>query len=223
MKKFLITLGVLCAFSTVTKAQPLESDLRSKTIVLHSSWTVAAGISTNTVLVSLSSTTVWPNPTLETGYVNVNNLYIATDKLETSSVTVKVGVVTYIDSSTGSVKYFASMSAINPSTTTVRTLFYQSDNSFKSLKVIPATPNTGLDGITPYFISNDILSGSTLFQTDVMLPAVNGRNSGMIFTSTGTVGNVFPGLGDIILSINNMDATNAIAVLLDMTYHYEAR
>jgi len=222
IKKAIVFAFTLLTFTAISKAAPQESDLRSKTIMLHSTWTVAAITSTNTILVSLSSSTVWPNPTNQTGYINVTHARITYDKLTTSSCTAKIGVVTYVDTSTGSVKYFFSaQNGIGPAST--NSVTFENDNSLRNLKVIPATPNSGFDGTTPYFISNDILSGSTLIRssgTVTMLPAVNVRNGGFGFASFG---NATPGLGDIILSINNLDATNSIGVIVDLLYHYDSR
>lgn len=207
-------------FLRLAHAGQLESDLRTKTIQLHYTQLVAVNTSTNIVLISVSSTTYWPNPTAETGYININNLYIQVDKVAASTSTVKVGVVTYVDTSTGSVKYFAVLSSSKSVSNNLNNYFYESDNSFRCLKVISATPNSGFDGTTPFLISNDIVSGSTLFQSDVVLPAVDVTNGGMFSPSSG---NIAPGLGDIVASIFNPDVTNNIVVTIDMEYHYNSR
>lgn len=196
-------------------AAPVESDLRSKTVQVHYTITPAAATSSHTVLIDLSSTTVWPNPTGQTGYVNITGIRVNVDKLAASTCTVKLGVVTWVNESSGTVKYFYDLLSAKNVSNTGNSVLSQTDNSFRCLKVIPGSNSNVLNGKTPYLISNDLLSSSTAIQTGVLLPSVNSANGGP--------GTTYPGVGDIIASVVNHDGTNTISVSVDLMYHHDSR
>ena len=217
MKKFLFSLFVVGFLfgPRWAMAAPVEADLRSKTVQLHCAITPTANSSSHTVLIDLSSSTVWPNPTGQTGYVNITGIRASVDKLAASTATVKLGVVTYVNASSGTVKYFFDLLNSKNVSNTLNGVVSQTDNSFRCLKVIPGTNSNVLNGTTPFLISNDLLSSSTAIQTDVALTAIN--------TANGGAGTTYPGLGDIVLSVVNSDGANTINVTVDLMYHYDAR
>src|SRR6185436_1218852 len=79
-------------------------EVPDKAVVVHSSVTVAAAVtSTNSILVDLSDTVNYPHK--ETGELNLDSIRVDIDKIAASTCTVKIGVVNYVDTSTGSVTW----------------------------------------------------------------------------------------------------------------------
>ena len=210
MKKILFGFIGLVLCGGILSAAPRESDLRSKTMVVHSTFTLAVNVTTNVVLVDLSDTVNFPHD--ETGYINITGIKVQFDKLAASTCSVRLGVVTHVNASTGSVKYFYEMSTLgNVNNTNI----YQSawtDNQFRCLKVIPSTTQD-TEGSTPYLTSNSEMRGSTIFQNDVNLPSFY----------SWPVSNSSPGVGDIIATARNLSASATIVVNIDLLYHSDSR
>lgn len=211
MKKFLAFL-ILFGCAAIAKAEgPFESMSRDKTMILHSTRTIAVGttvaFTTYTILVDLSSTTIFPHK--ETGQFDITRIDILVDKLAASTGTIKVGVVTAVNTTTGSVTFFARNSfEKNVSNTTNLLTFNLEESSIKAKADAPAPGGVNV-GTTPFIYSNDNLNESTLFQTDVNLPTPNAFAT--------------PGVGDIILYASNNDVTNTYNVIATVYYHTHQR
>lgn len=179
-------------------------EVPDKAVEVHYRLDVAANITTNTIVIDLSDTTNWPHK--ETGELNLDSVRLNIDKVAASTVTVKLGVVTYVDSSTGCVTWFTLLSSSqNVSNTNVYS-FTNYMPTFIKCRVNPGT-SAGANGTTPYIFSNDTTLGSTIFQNDVVLPT--------------PAGNAAPGTGDIVMQVSQ--AGTATVVILDLVYHSNQR
>lgn len=192
-------------------ALSIEEYTKDVTVRVHYNLAVAAATtSTAAVIIDLSDTTNWPHKMYSgsVGFLSISTIRAEVDKVAASTFTLKIGVVTAVDTSTGSVKWFATCSnALNVSNTNNVPMIF-TNNQLNDLKVIAPTPNSGLDGTTPFLLSSDVTSGSTIYQTDVPLP------------SPVAGGSTAPGIGDIVMSYTK-DATNANNVTIDLWYHAE--
>lgn len=202
LKKYGLLLACLITFAGISHAGIFDAD----TPQVRYRLSVAADTSTNTVVVDLSNTTNWKHK--ETGEINFDVLRLSLDKLALSTCTVKLGVVNFINTSTGSVTWFFSkevgMSTSTASSENRDFNDYRPDSI--RLRVDPAsTPDT--DGSTPYILSNDTTSGSTTYQTDINLPS--------------PVGNTAPGAGDLVMLVTN--GTGALVVNFELLYHTRRR
>lgn len=206
-KRSLLVAFIVGAFFTVRPAHAwIFQEVPDKAVTVHYRLSVAAGVSTDTVVISLSSTTVWPHK--ETGEINLDAIRLDVDKVAASSGTVKLGVVNYVDTATGTVTWIWSREfAKNVSNTDV-SRFNSYLPCFLKLRVNPN--GYGVDGSLPYIFSSTKAAGSTTFQSDVVIP------------SPANV-SIAPAVGDLILEVVNSDGTNAIVVTVDLTYHSNAR
>lgn len=167
--------------------------------------TVAANtISTSSVIISLSSSTdgsVYPHRFNRELQIRGVKIYV--DKLAASTCTVKLGVVTYVDVSSGSVTYFTGVSNERNVSNTLNEQLYYLDNLAHNLHVDPLVPVTTVDGKTPYLLSNDTLSKSTAFNNTTAIPATSGV--------------IIPKVGDLILTVSNGNA--AVDVYIEVMYY----
>ena len=199
---FVSALFALCA---PARAWVFE-EVPDKNVTVTYRLAVAANVSTAAVLVDLSDTTNFPHK--QTGVLNISSIQIEIDKAAASTTTVKIGVVNFVDSSTGSVTWFRRVEALaNVSNTNVE-LFRSYTPNFLKLRVNPAgTPLT--DGSTPFLLSNDITTGSTIYQNDVALP------------SPISTGGSVPGVGDLVLFAQTY--TGAVTITVEVQYHADKR
>ena len=138
--------------------------------------------STSVILIDLSDSTNFPHS--QTGYANITNLRVNVDKVAGSTMTIKVGVLSAVSGTVGTVEWFYSKIL---DADTVGT--HQVENINYAPGVIRTYVNSS--GATPYILSSDATTGSTVYQTDVGLPTTN-----------ATGGAVFPAVGDIILRVD---------------------
>lgn len=208
MKKFLVALSLLlCPFS-IRAALTDPQVIQEKTYVVHYATTVAALGTQYFDLISLSTTpTLFPHTAMipqDTGEIDINYINISVDKAAASTETVKLGVITAINTSTTSITYFFN----NPSQLNVSNTNVLSGSNFSPAfyrtKVKPSTPNVGA---TPYILSNDNDNNSTVI------------NSSTTYLSSPLGVSVTPGLGDIIMKVINGSAI--INVVVDVWYHAE--
>lgn len=192
-------------------ALSIEDNSKDVTVRCHYALTVAAATaSTAAVVIDLSDTVNYPHKIYSgsTGFLSISSVRVEVDKVAASTFTFKLGVVDAIDTSTGSVKWFLSdTNSLNVSNTN-NTSFIFTNTQLTDLKVIPPVPNSGVDGTTPFIISNDSTSGSSIYQTDVVLP------------SPIPAGGVAPGLGDLVFSYAK-DSTNVNNVTIDVWYSWQ--
>lgn len=205
-------------------AAELESDIRSKTVKLNYALSLPGSLgSTTTLVISLSSVTVGTNgslvtissqtawPHIDTGHVNITGIRCFVDKLPLSSATIKLGVVTAVNTSSGNVKNFYSFVRSSSSVSDNYESIWLSDEQMINLRVVPgvrtsANSYSEPDGMTPYLISNDLITASAFVQSDVLL------------NSPSAVGSNLPKVGDIVMTVNK-DFINPIIVYLEIQYH----
>jgi hypothetical protein len=211
LKRLLITAAILAVPLLVKAEGPYESMSRDKTMVVHSTRTIAVGtgvaFTTHSILVDLSSVTTFNHD--ETGVIHISRIELYVDKLAASTGTVKVGVVNNVNIATGSVTFFGRLSFEKNVSNTQPTLVVNIEESLVRTDAVAPAPGGANVGATPFIYSNDNLNESTLFQTDINLPTPNG--------------NIPPGLGDIILYAANNDVTNTINVIATIYYHTHQR
>jgi hypothetical protein len=202
VKKWFGLLSVLFLFNVSAKAELFESKEDRSYFVRYNLSVPSASASTATVVISLSSnasTNEWPH--VETGELTLSNIKIELDKVAASTVSVRLGVVTAVNASSGSVTWFTGInSLLNVSNTMTNKDGYGTDTVYR-LRVTPGS--AGAEGKTPYLLSSEKLalsaSGSTVYQTDVKLP------------SPASTGGSFPGIGDLV-----MDVTKTISAVVNV-------
>lgn len=182
--------------------------VQEKTYFIHYSTTVNANTTAAFDLISLS-TTPGLFPHSERGEIDISHINITVDKLAASTGTVKLGVVNFVNTSTGSVSFFYTPSFLkNASNTNVFPLnnFYQ---AFYRCKVLPTTSTTNKDqdGTTPFILTSDKRQGSTIYQNDTPL--------------SSPLGTASPNAGDIVMEVINNDNANTITINVDIGYHSE--
>ncbi len=203
----LILFASLALFGPLKPAHAwIFQEIPDKAVEVHYNLVVGAAVSTNTVLISLSSTTIWPHK--ENGELNLDVVRMAIDKVAASSATVRLGVLNMVNSSSGSVTWLTVLASTkNVSNTTNLVFANYLPVSIRCRVNKAALADT--DGTTPYLFSNETTSASTAYQNDVYLQS--------------PAGNILPGTGDIILQVVNNDQTNAINVVMDVIYHSNQR
>jgi len=196
------------AFAAITDPQVLQE----KTVVVHFSTTVPASANPSAfVLVSLSTPTGFPHN--EHGELDVSHINIVIDKLAASTGTVKIGVVNFVNTSTGSVTFFWSRSFLKNVSNTDVTDFHNFSLSFVRCKVNSGATAAVSDknGTTPYITSNDVRNGSSIYSsTNATVSQLN-----------SPAGIISPGVGDIVMEVVNGDSANTINVVTDVYYHSE--
>lgn len=208
----------LPVFAHADLLEPQED--RSYTLKYNLSLTSALQ-STSTVVIHLASGTKtgifteWPH--YEDGEVNISDLRMEIDKVATSTVAVRLGVITSVNLSSGSVTWFWSKNFQKNVSNTDTGIDISATETVYRCRVNASTQDatgTRLEGTTPYIISNDKIAlaaaGSTVYQTDVVLP------------SPASTGATFPGRGDIVMDVVK-DTTNAIDIHLELKYYTRRR
>lgn len=163
----------------------------------------AATTSTKTLVIDLSDTTNYPHE--DTREINIIDLRVSVDKLAASTGTVKIGVVNFVNASTGSVTWFREFSSEKNASNTASSEYIPSLPS--TIRTRVNSTGNATDGETPYILSNDTTLGSTTFQTDQVLPSALGTDTA-------------PGRGDIVLEIAK-DSSNAWNLIVEVLYFAE--
>lgn len=207
LKKIFVALALIGLFHTVSHAVGSSSLTDRSHTIRYRIETAAATASTSAVIIDLSDTTNYPHK--ETGYVVVDSIRIQVDKAAASTCTVRVGVVNFVNSSTGSVTWFATNeNLLNVSNTDNDPLLHYGMFPIKLYVTRAATADT--QGGTPFLLSNETTNGSTTYQNDVALP------------SPILSGSSRPGVGDVVIDINKT-ATAAITFGVEISYHTERK
>jgi hypothetical protein len=195
MKKTILALAALLCTS-MAHAAPYDSTFRDDSVeVVYTSPAVVT--STAALIVDLSDTTNWPHK--KTSSINVVGVWVDFDKAGASTDTVKVGVVTNIDASSGTVKWF-----------------YVAGNTANHVST-PGPVSPVISGLirtkvssnaTPFILTNNVSSQSTLFQTDVTLPTANSTF-------------VAPAIGDIVAFIEGGGTAATLTATIHLIYSAE--
>jgi hypothetical protein len=206
MKRFLGLFAGLILLSGVSFGALFRAEqVPDKTVVINYEFSISSTIgSTTTLIVDLSSTTAWPHS--RTKGVKISAIRLGIDAMREATGTIKLGVITHVGASTGSVTWFHSK-RIEVSTLTY-TLNGNDLVNFTPLwinaKVDGGTRLDGSVGTTPFIMSNDTTAGTTDIQDDSNLPSPDG--------------DTFPGLGDIVMEIKK-DVVGAMVIVLQLFYH----
>lgn len=214
MKKILMSLVLLFGLAGYVGAT--EADLiPDRNVLLRYQATFNSDIaaSTNVLVIDLSGTSSFPHT--ETKAINISAINITIDKVAAATATVKVGVVTFVDSSTGSVTWFHVYSSSHNVSNTAMGQFVDFQPSYIRTRVnhtsavgVSRLPG-GRDGTTPFILSNDKETGSVGFQNDVDLA-----------NPTGTT--IAPAEGDIVMRLLKSSA-HRIIVGIEILYHAISR
>lgn len=198
MKKIalLLWLGLI---APMLHAGPLDS-LFGDRYTLHYSTQVTA-TSTYTILVDLSSTTVWPHK--ETGFIEIGKIKVSIDKIAASTGSIKIGVVTFSSTTAGNVEWFYS-NQYEREVSNAKILDTQNFDDDNVIRAKVDSTDPTLNGTTPFIVTNDTLEGSTVIQNDVRLPTMLG-------------GQVFPSPGDIIFTYTK-DGANTVTINVLIEY-----
>lgn len=204
-KKIALFAFLIMGLAGVSQAYDFGISQERNVYVKYTQTLTATLTSTAAIIVDLSDTTNWPHK--EKGEIRVSWLRVSFDKAAASTETLKLGVVNFVNASTGTVTWFYSLpSSYNASNTNVVDVINYSP-SWINLRVIPDNEDDA--GVTPYLLSNDKTNGSTVYQNDVKLP-----------TTSGTA--AAPGYGDIILYIDNSDTAGANDWTITVELIYQA-
>lgn len=198
MKKKLVALAILALLAQRAHAYNAWED--ESHIVTYKFSVAAAVTSTAAVVIDLSDIVRWPHK--RTGELILSSVAMQIDKVAASTCTVKLGVVNFVNASTGSVTWAVEFPNDRNVSNTLTQNYYTGTYYYDLLVQPNATPDN--DGKTPYILSNDKTSGSTTYQNDVML------------NSPANVG-VFPAAGDLVMQVTK-DVTNAVDVYVTITY-----
>ncbi len=195
MKKLMLALAAL-AITTPAFASWSESIFRDNAVqVVYTS--PAVTVSTAAILVKLSDTTNWPH--LQTGSIDISGIWVDFDRLGTSTSTVKIGVVTSVNASTGNVTYF----------------WIAGNTVSHAATPGPVSPNLGSllrakvssTGTTPFILSNNKHTASAIYKTGILLPNPAGAP-------------IAPAAGDIVVYIEGVPA-NPITATVHLLYTSE--
>ena len=200
MKK-LLTFLFLMGLASIARAD-LFGNIEDKSALVKYDFAVGANVSTSALVIDLSDTSNWPHK--EKGELNITQIRLGIDKTAASTCTVRLGVITFVDESSGSVKWFWEIvSQRNVSNTNVTVI----DNPTMSYYRLRVNPVVEAVGTTPFIISNQTTLSSTNYQSDIGLPSPNTTTS--------------PGIGDMVMQVIN--GTVAIDISLEGLYHARRR
>ncbi len=200
MKKILL-FGLIMLAGGIAKAD-FETE-RSKEVSIWISSTSLAGATgtTSYILIDKSDTENWP---IKDGKsIHITSIYSDIDKAAASTTTVRFGVVTWIDASSGTVKWFYGLGYnLNVSNAdNIKQINFPGDGLNTS--IISSGTITG-NGFTPAILSTEVTDHSTVYQNDIEMPTINTTY-------------VKPQVGDIIIEIGK--AAAAINYLFNIRYY----
>ena len=205
ISKLFIFTSLLFGLSSAAHAD-LFGSVKDKSVAVTYKLAVAATITTHTVVIDLSDTSNWPHK--ETGQINISDIRVSIDKTAASTCTIQIGVVNFVNASTGSVTWFYSQNSERNVSNTNINPFTNYHETYYRCRVNPGTtPNT--NGSTPYILSSQTTTASTVYQDDLNLPSPVG---------TGTTK---PGVGDIVMMVQN--GAVALEVYVEIIYHSQPR
>lgn len=203
---FFALLGALPRNAHAWISNPLVG--QEKTVLVHFSTTVVAGATSVFDLVSLgNSGNVFPHT--DHGELDVSHVNVMIDKIATSTGTVKLGVVNFVNQSTGSATFYYDCAYVRNVTNNSLPFTDYFTPAFMRGKVLSGktATNTDVDGLTPFIASNEKLSGVTALSGAALLQS--------------PVGFVNPRAGDLMMQVVNNDSTNSVTVQMEIYYHSE--
>lgn len=181
---------------------------QEKTVMVHFSTTVIAGATSVFDLVSLGNTaSLFPH--LDHGELDVSHVNIMVDKIATSTGTVKLGVVNFVNQSTGSATFYYDCAYVRNVTNNSLPFTDYFTPAFLRGKVLSGktATNSDIDGITPFITSNEKLSGVAALSGAVLLQS--------------PAGFINPRAGDLMMQVVNNDSANPVTIQMEIYYHSE--
>lgn len=208
--KIAVALLCLLGFIGVSRAEIMQSSKEEPVLVRFTSSTIVG--TTSFILIDLPSiynATSSSYSHLNNGAINIISLNVDIAKIAASSVTVKIGVLTEVNASTGSVKYFWGKNLSKDATATHLDISPDFNHFLARCKVI----YTGLtNGITPFITSNDVAVNQTHY-----------KQTNALFGTNTTA--AYPHVGDIVIDVTNIGtlptAANAIDLSVTALYNSE--
>jgi hypothetical protein len=155
---------------------------------------------TATVVVDLSDTANFPHK--DSGFLKIVGWHVDIDQVAAGTSTVRLGVVTSINASSGTVTWFYQKSL---------TLNVSGTSKLDSFVLAPGEVNTKIkSGATPYILGSDqtdlTSTDALLFQNDIPIPSARGG-----------VNTALPAVGDIVALVVGGGA-NAVIPTVDLLY-----
>lgn len=161
--------------------------------------------STTYMLIDLSDTTNWPH--VQKSGFHITGIDYQIDKAAASTTTVRIGVVNFVNASTGSISWFSSYKGdLNASNTNVAP--FKDYNDLGIYTKVKAASNPDADGSTPFFVTNDKTQGSSAFKLFTNIPTILG-------------GSAVPAVGDIVIEINKPATATNINYNIRVKYYSE--
>lgn len=195
MKKLFAALLFLGFCSGVAHARTDENVRLTGRVAKYTFTGITA--STSSVLIDLSDQANFRHQ--QTGEVVITGIRVVVDKVAASSGTVRLGVVSAVSATNGTVKYFYEKPFEKD---TVGTHLVEWFN----INPVPVRTIVDSAGLTPGFVSNVQDASDTTYQTDVRLNT--------------PVGTTFPAVGDIIFRLA-MAGTTALNCTVEVYYYTE--
>jgi hypothetical protein len=166
MKKFLLASLFVMGMVGVSHADFFGHGEDKLYTVHFSTSMLSATTSTTTILISLSSTTVWPHK--DTGQISIRSVRVEIDKVAASTASVKLGLVYRINPSSSSIMWFFDKSGErNVSNTLVNEQYLLQQARINARANYDPTKDVGT---VPYILSSDINADSTVYQSDIRAP-----------------------------------------------------
>lgn len=197
MKRIFGLLGLLLLAKA---AMAGELKKQQDAVWVHYKTPTAVVTSTAVVLVDISNTATYPHKSA--GSARIVGWDIEIDKVAAGTTTVKMGVVTSVNASSGTVSWFYT-----------KTLEKNVSNStnFDDFKLDPSEINTYVSssGATPFLLTNEKVTLSDAealeYQNDVAIPSTSGTDT-------------IPAVGDILLRVIG-GGSNTTVVSANVLYY----
>jgi hypothetical protein len=207
MKKIFMFLGLM-AIASIAKADGWWSGgNRSDEYTVTFSSALISSASTNTILISLSSSSYFNHPPNQRSII-IDYIRVSVDKAAATTSTIKLGVVKEINTTAGTVAWFYTKGfALNVSNTTPESILTYTPNLYNCR--VNISNNLGY---TPYLTTNDVTVGSAVYTTILNLPIIG---------LGGVITQLPPHTGDIILNV--VDGAAVVNLQVTIIYHTEAQ
>lgn len=139
----------------------------------------------------------------ETGHINIRSIFYQLDKAAASTTTVRIGVINFVNTSTGSVTWLTGLSGTNNVSNTNSVFHQVFEGRGLNTRVTPSS-TIDTDGSVSETYSNEATSGSAGIQNDQLLPTISGTS-------------VLPSVGDVVVEF--IKGGTAINYRLDVRYY----
>lgn len=201
MKK-LFTFLFLIGLTSICKADIFDySKAKEYTIYFSSSSPTTFTGTTSYILIDLSSTTIWPHK--ETGGIHITSIYTEFDKAAASTTSIRLGVINFVNTSTGSITWFDGTRSVNNVSNT-NAVYNQEYPDFGIDTKVTRAARADLDGLTNNLLSTEKTSGAGTVNLSTGMPTILNAYA-------------FPAVGDIVMEISK--AATAISYYIRIKYY----